>query len=635
MATTRSTPSTTFRDLALALTDEERRELLRKIRQSLSLRTADEESVYSRRIPDSERQGIIAREIAELGLWRRIRLFLRKVFGTRTGRDAFVDFRLSEIRRRIRRGCGELGAVELHSVGAEVARVSWEVYRAAYALIPVFLDFWRGTDYLQDSIEYLLSQRIPAARTNLLDLVTAEEMQDAFMENELKSDVRKLVVERLGTYLDDIPDDLFGHLEEGILPLYYLRPLGLLDFNRFFSVFGFDPGVVPPEEPPPFKDAPTSAALPVMEGMFYALHSANRLEKGFYIHTDIIDRYLELKERQEPVDPSRAEDATRGPEVLPESGGPENEGLVAAEPAPADDAEEESYQRRRIHVQQIREQIEQLHAAAARLSREITFSDLLRFYRRDPWYRMVAYLPRLRLRDFHQSFLRMRVLSQLDQSFGEVRIGVVKRMTEELFGGTPPPFEYYRPAVLSAPDRLGLPRFGHVRSANILYNFLRHLYRGRMQEVVRILSRVLPVRQREASSDLVVHVAGIEEALADLEDFDQSFAPDSDDGKAFYRVRYGVEKDITLHRSYRNLVQQKDREVKGIVDAGLEHLRGLRRVLGNLQRALSDQLRQRYAEADTKVNAVDGLDGLIDLFSERIEILDRLMKQTLAMEEGY
>ncbi len=627
MSTARTTPSTTFRDLALALTDEERRELLRKIRTSLSLRSADEDLLFDRRLADSERREVIAKEISELSVWRRIRFFLRKLFGAHSGDQSFVDFRLGEIRRRIRRVCAAMGPVEPHTVSCEVARATWDVYQRAYALIPIFLDFWRGGDFLQDAIEYVLSQRIPAARTQLGDFVSIEEMQDAFMQNELKSDVRKLVVERLGSYLDEIPDDLFAHLEEGILPLYFLRPLCLLDFNRFFGVFGFDPGVVLPEEEPPFKDAPTSAALPVIEGLYYGLHSAARLDKGFHVHTDLIDRYLERKETRENESAGQSAPASSGEPAVFEA---------PASEEPDDEMEDEdAYQRRRAYVQEIREQFERLHASAGRLTAHLPFPDVLRYYRRDPWYRMVAYLPKLRLRDFHQSFLRMRVLGELDSSFGDIRAGVVRRMSEELFGGRGAPFEYFRPAVLSAPDRLGLPRFRHVRSANVMYNFLRLIYRGHMQEMVRILSRVLPVRQRDASSDLVVHVAGVEEGLAQIEGFDASFAPDTDDGKAFYRVRYGVEKDITLHRSYRNLVQQKDREVKGIIDSGMEHIRGLRRVLANLQRALTDHLRQRYAEVDQRVSAVDGLDGLLDTYLERIDLFDRLMKQTRAMEEGY
>ena len=120
-----------------------------------------------------------------------------------------------------------------------------------------------------------------------------------------------------------------------------------------------------------------------------------------------------------------------------------------------------------------------------------------------------------------------------------------------------------------------------------------------------------------------------------MEEFDRSFAPDSDDGKAFFRVRYGVEKDVTLHRSYRNIVQQKDREVRSNIDLSREHIRGLQLVLENLQRTASDQLRQRFAEADQRVSALDGLDTLLAVYSEKMAKLEKLMKQILAMEEGY
>jgi hypothetical protein len=353
----------------------------------------------------------------------------------------------------------------------------------------------------------------------------------------------------------------------------------------------------------------------------------------------MIDRYLERKEQQERDESASVGEAGQPGAVAPgvhsgAAGGTSVESSGGASDERANE-EEEAYQRRKVHVQEIREQLTALHAAAARLANRVPFPDLLRYYRRDPWYRMAVYLPKLRLRDFHQSFLRIRVLSQLDESFAEVRSGVVRRMTEELFGGAPPPFENFRPAVLSAPDKLGLPRFRHVKSANILYNFLRHVYHGRMQESVRILTRTLPVRQRDSSSDMVLRVAGVEETLADLEDFDRSFAPDSDDGKAFFRVRYGVEKDITLHRTYRNIVQQRDREVRGLIDRGMEHVRGLQNVFTNLQRTLTDQIRERYANADQQANPVDGLDTLLDTYVEKISTLDRLMKQTLAMEEGY
>jgi len=618
--------TTTLRDLALALSEDERRELLRKISRSLSLKNAEERPIYDRNMAETERHEIIATEIDRLSFWRRLRFLLRRIFTTKPHDQAFIEFRLAEMRRRIRAACPRMSPIEFHSMCAETAVATWELYKAAYPLIPMFLDLWRSGDYLQESIEFLLSQQIPAARNDLYDFTTVHELQDSFMKSELKADVRKLVVDRLNVYLEEIPDDLFGHLEEGVLPLYLMRPLCLLDYNRFFETFGFDPGIAPPEGEPPFKSAPTSAALPLVEGLFYSLHSALRLEKGFYVHRDLLERYLELKEGRE----AEEEKSEGGGAAIVDPAAPGGEERGSDGGA----SESEDGERRGL-VNEICDQLAGLHAAANRLSARVPFAEIVRFYRKDPWHKIVAYMPRLRLRDFYQSYLRMRILSQLDERFPEVRAGAVSRMTEDLFGAAPTPFEYFRPAVLTAPATLGLPVFRHIRSASVLHNFLRQVYRPRLQEMARLMSRVLPVRQRDSSSELVTHVAGIERAMADLDDFDSSFAPDSDDGKAFFRVRYGVEKDITLHRSYRNIVQQKDREVRTIVDKAMGHLRGLRQVFATIQRALTDQLRQRYAEADTKVSAVDGLDGLLDYYSEKLDLLDKLMKQTIAMEEGY
>ena len=499
MAGTRSGATETFRDLALALTDEQRRELLRKISTSLSLRDADEQPIYKRDIAAADRHGLIAQEIERLGVWRRIRFFLRRVFTTKPHDDAFIEFRLQELRRRIRAGCPAMAPLEHHSVCTEVAVAMWELYKAAYPLIPVFLDLWRTSSYLQESVEYLLSHQIPAARSNLMDFASVEELQDAYLENELKSDVRKLVVERLGLYLDEIPDDLFTHLEEGVLPLYFLRPLCLLDYNRFFEVFGFDPGVSPPDGTPPFKPAPTSAALPQLESLYFALHTASRLEKGFHVHLDLLDRYLELKGRQDEPETGSSPGTTDEPE--PEAESPDAGEDVPSEVVPLDGEDGGGVsEQNRERLQLLRDDLDTLHAEAAKLSAHLPFPDVVRYYRRDPWHKLAAYMPKLRLRDFHQSYLTMRVLSQLDAQFGDVRVGVVSRMTEDLFGDSTVPFEYFRPAILSAPDKLGLPRFRHVRSATVMYNFLCRVYRPRLQEIVRTLSRILPVRQRDKQS---------------------------------------------------------------------------------------------------------------------------------------
>ncbi|MFW5783413.1 MAG: DUF5312 family protein [Spirochaetota bacterium] len=609
MSTRAERPSSTFRDLARALSEDERRSLLQRISQSLSLKQPRSDRPFRQVVGEQSRSEVIAHEIAEMGFWQRVRYFIRRLFSAKNEQETYLEFKLAHIRRRARYVCPRLGAIEHHSASATIADRTWELYRVAYPTIPLFHDFWKGGEYWQESVEHLLEQRVPGAKSSLYDLVRLEELQEAFFRNELKGDVRKLVVDRLGEYLQSIPDELLARIKEGLLPFYHLRQIGLFEFNRFFEVFGFNPGIAPPEETPPFRDAPASAALPVLESLYYALHSAGKIDPDFYVHSEIIDRYLEIKERR--------------PDQV---GGAGTDG---------EERSEREYRRRKTRLEETKEGIRELHQTCRSLARAVPFADLIRYYTRDPWLRIKPYVPELNLREFYRSYLMIRLLGELDSRFPEIRRGVADRMTRELFDADPPSMSYFRTGVQITPEKGGFPTFLHMRSLTVAYSFLRFLYRGRMQEMVRILSRILPVRQRDSSSDLIVHVSGTEAALADIEDFDRSFSPETEDGKAFYHVRYAVESDVTMQRSYRNLVQQRDREAAAIVDKATEHISSLARVFETLERDLTDQVRERYAAADHRVNSLDGLDRLLREQRAKMEKYVSLIRQVRAMEEGY
>ena len=627
MPTPEASVGATFRDLALALSDDERRSLLRKINASLSLVSESKRPHLRPGYEEPSRRDVIMEEIEALTFWQRLRFFIRKLLSARGSEQAYIEFRLADLRRRARHVMPALRGLEFHSVPGAVAAAVWELYRAAYPVIPVFLDLWRTHTYLHAAVEHLLSERVPSARSTLFDFTALEELQETFLKSELKGDVRKMVVDRLQSYIDQIPEDVFTHLEAGLLPFYHLRQLCLFDFDEAFRVFGYDPGLAPPEAVPPFRDAPASAARPVMESLYYGLHSSARLEAGFPLHTEILDRYLELKDLEQPETQPKTEPASGASAPL--------ERVAPSEEAGADAARQAAYRSRQPRIEELRGQIRELHVAARTLARSVPLAELIRYYARDPWRAISPYVPKLKLREFYRSYLMLGLLTQLDQHFPEVRRGVVRRMTRELFGGDPPPLDHFRTGVQLTPDRAGLPSFTHIHSVTLALNFLRHVYRGRMQEMVRILSRILSVRQRDSSSDLVAHVSGTEEAWANLEDFDESFSPESDDGKAYLRIRYGVETDLSLHRSFRSVVGQRDREAGMLADAAAEHLRGLNAVFATVRRNLTDQIRERYAEADVRANRLNGLDQLLETYRGRLTLFERLMRQTRAMEEGY
>lgn len=622
-----------LRDLALALTEEERRDLLKRINSALSLKQSADPQVSPHALSREKRLELMREEIAGLSFFDRLVFWFKRLLSTKGDEDTFIAFKLGRLRRRLR--AAGLTVVMPATISERVAQVVWDLYKAAYGLIPVFLDLWRGGTYLQDSVEYLLSMRIPGARKNLYDFVALEELQERYLETERKQEVRDLVLTRLDEYLADVPDDIFDHLGEGVMPLYMLRGVCLFDYNYFFDVFGFDPGVVPPEETPPFRESPTSAAIGPIEELYSSLHSASKLPKDSFVHSELLDRYLEIKESETEPEAAAATVAA-DLDLLADKGGsdPAASG-EESEPDPQNQREEDAYQKRHETVDQLKSLLRDLGQQVRRTSSRIPFVELVRYYRSDPYYKLRSNVPRINLREFYSSYLTMRLLSQVDRGFKEIRRGVVSRLTKQLFGRELQPFEFYRPGIQPATNRMGLPAFQHMRSLNVLYNFLRLIYHGHMQETVRILSRILPIRQRDASSGLVVHVAGLEDVHDHIRAFDYSFSPDSDDGKAFLRIRFAVEKDVTQHRTYRNIVTAKDREARQLLDRGMEHVTGLERSFSEIQRSLTDQLRERYAAADSLVSRLDGLDHLLERNLEKIATFNRLIKQVIAGEEGY
>jgi hypothetical protein len=607
--TTRGRVRDTFRDLALAMPEEERKALHSRIVSSLSLRSSGSPGSLTSGSTAENKKEIIEGEIERLSLWQKLRYFVRRLLSTHSDEQAYLEFRLAEVRRRATRALPGLRPMEPHSVSSEVARETWSLYKAAYPVIPLFVDLWRQEHYLQRAVEHLLRQHIPDAKDDLYSFVSLQELQETFYKNERKGDVRSLVLDRLEDYLSKIPREILSELAGGLEPLYFLKQIAIYDYNTLFKTFGFDPGIAPPEEVPPFTDAPTSAALPQIELLYLALYTTAKLSRDFHIHPELIDRYLAVKQSEKHPHQSERKD---------EDG------------EPSGNAEQRSRR-----VSELESAIRKLQRESRAFAARVPLADVIRFYSRDPWIRMRPYVPRIDLEAFYRSDLTMKLLSQLDDRFSEVRKGVIERMVRRLFGGEPSPLNHFKNGPHLLAERYESDRYSHIYSLTVTFQFLRKIFHGRMHEMFRILTRILPVRQRDSSSDLATHLAGVDEIYADIEDFDASFSPETEDGKAYFRVRYGVEKDVSLQRSYHNQLLQRDRESGVLVERAVEHLRGLMRVVNNIQATLTDQVRERYASNDPRVNELDGLDQLLAQQAEKLEQFDRVISHIRAMEQGH
>ncbi len=587
----------TIHDLANALPPEERKELHRRIVKSLSIHDKGEERVYGGEVKKDERIELIRRDMSRLSLWERVRFFFKRLFTSKPDHEAFVDFRLQACHDRIRRNPIPIIADNGETYGPVVAERFYDLFQAVSPLLSMFRELWSGEDFFESMVATVLESRIAEAKRNLSDFISTREMQDLLVDFQGKAEIKKVLLDRVAKYFGNIPTDLFLEVEDGLLPLYYLKSICLFDYRGFFEQFGFTADEIEVgSEYPSFKPAPMGTVCPYLEEMHYGVYTARRKGNKREVHGDLLKIYVQDKQRD------RAE-----------------EGDVQS------------------GVRTISERLRHIWKSVDEFSAAVPLADMIRLARSDPYYRLMAYVPKLSLRDFYYAALKMRVLQSLDDRFPDVRMGVIGRLIDNIFPDGLLEFSFYRSAAQASVKKLGLPAFRYVKSLNVLYNYVLSHFRPRLLPLIRNTARVLPPKLRDVGNRLLVDASAMDDLGDEIRKYDESFSPDSDAGKAFGRIRIALEHDLTQQRSYRVLVAQKDREAKNMLDRGVEHLNTIAAAFRKIEaEGIHPNGREgARTESESRLGAVRASiqDRLTD-DADELSLVQRLLAHLVHMEQG-
>ena len=588
--------SSRFPELVQALPDQERHDLYRRIMKSLSLDFDRSQRIFPAEVQRTQRAELIRRDMNRMPFWMRFRVWLRRLLTGKKREDCFLDARLAALRRKLQ--SAGLHSTGTHSDGIDphIAERVFELYRAAYPVIPLLGHLWEKKESLRLIIHRLLEVKIPDAKHSPEDLLPQSDMEDIFIRTQSKEDIRRELLSRLDEYLKSIPNEIYAQIETGVIPLYYMRDMGLFDYQRFFQQFGYRPGLAPPGDKPNMRQASAQATLPYLEELYYAIYSSLKVPRKFFVHRELLEDFAD-----------RNEEST-------ERTSPEQE--------------------RKAVVAHLGEHLRDLHDAVLRFNHRTPLVELIRFYRNDPYYRVMAYAPQLNLREFYNNSMRIEILSRLDEQFPEIRQGVIDRLISEIFSGDLRHFDFLPESTPSTLRSQGLPPIKHVAALNVLHQYVKYPFKRDLQEFLRVLGRMMPARQKEIANAIVDHSSGLQDVEEKAESLDQGFSPDADSGKIFHRVRYAADSDAVQHRSYRNLVTQTDREIGTLIDAGLAHIEGIRSALQEIKSAVPDALRERYSLYDPTDPHQNALEWKLAEESSTLQKVRTLITQKMAMEEG-
>ena len=589
---------TKLEEISSELPEPERRELLARITRSMGREGRPE---YSRiELKQEERERLLAEEMQNLSLWDRFVLWLRGVFSGKSKRDVFVGLKIKQLKRGIRHKSSGLTGFETRDLMSKFARQLFDLYHAAFPLRGLFQAFHTDSEFRSRAVTHLFDNKLPEAKRTLEDFLPTEEMEKIFHDTGSEEDVEKRLMRNFNEYGKRIPDKLVRQLEEGIKPLIYLKNLVLFPYTNTFRHFNYQPtpGVLE-DKYPFFTNAPVMLMLDQLERLWHALNLAANLGAEWFFHEELQAFYIEEllaseEEAAEVVDLDQEEEVTEHTTALGE-----------------------------------------LVDRAGDFLKKVPLLDLLRYFRKDPYYKLVFAVPRFQAKPLYISGLRERILAQLEQRIVVVKKRVIEKKIEEIFK-TAQLFEmfYYVENPSFDYTRLELPYFSYTKSLKILYNYLSKIYKGYIQETLQITNSYIVSGNRIIQTRLNQYAAGLEELEAKLVLFDRSLAPDEDDGKTLLRLRHRLETDLAQQKLYRNFVVQKDKEARELLDQGIEYLIGIKRVYDDLLSSPMESIKSALKTLHYFKGKNQTLSGLLRVVSDLVVDFQELLSQLIALEKG-
>jgi len=583
-------------ELSTALPEKERKELLDRIGKRMEREESDEAVPVE--LHDNEREKIITYEMKKATAWVRFMVWLRTFMTGHSREDVFLEVRLRLLRSKIRQETPGLSGFDTRDLSSKFARKLYDLYRKVQLVAGVYHAMASDKAVRGAAYAWYMESRWEQAKKGVDQFIGMEEMEQIFSETGQTEEIKKKLSLRLNDYVRSIPESFVLQLEEQARLHLAVSRLASFPFASFFRYFSYNLTDAVDAKYPSFENAPVMLTLDLMEQLYVSFALIHRCGPDYIYAEEPIAYYLAIRNGAKP-------------------------GSDAAREKAADDLAH-----LQTDIQALVKEIDSFEAVVPLL-------DLLRYFRKDPWYQLVFNAPRLYLRTLYFSTLKARVGHELDERLGTIKERVIgNKIQEVLKGQKMVEFSYYK----EHPDfdfrKLSLPYFSCIRSLTLLYNYILQQFKGTMQEAAQIVAGTALANNRITQNRLTQNMSGLEDLEARIVLFDRSLSPDEEDGKQMGRFRFSVATDLLLQKSYRAFVAQKDRDARDLIDKARECLTGVRKIFDEIRTSTFDNTRSLLKTLHMYRGRNQTLGQILNGRSEAIGIFLKLLDQVLELEKG-
>jgi len=580
-------------ELSDNLPDEERKELLGRIAKKPAEEEADD--VVPVELPQEERARMIAHDMQQAGFWTKFLLWWRGLITGHGKKDVFVDLQLRKLRSRIRGANPGLSGFETRDLTPKFGRCLYDLYTRTYPLLGAYAALNTDKNMKNSAYAYFVETVIPQPKKKLAEFITDDEMEEIYAASGQIEDIRRKLNLRLNDYMKSIPDATFSQMEEQVRLHLHVGKLVLFPFATLFRYFNYTPGEALDPKYPVFGHAPAMLMLDLLERFSSAIVLIRKHGPAYaYAEEPLAYQFLS------PV-AGTEEDPTRVPKEM----------------------------------ERIRGQLQEFLHEVDAFDHAVPLFDLIRYFRKDPYYSVNITPPSLHLRSMYFSRLKGGLMKELDDRIASIRQRVVRRKIQDVFKGQKTlELSHYREVPAFDFRKLGLPCFMHPSSLAFVYNFIVLQYKQGIQESVQLMGNYVLGNNRITQNRLLQSTSGLEDMDARILVFDRSLSPEEEDGKLLIRFRYNVATDLVLQKSYRSFVQQKDKDARDMVERAKESLTGVKRILDEVRTSTMESIRSALKTLHMHRGKSQTLAQILNARADGIGVFLQLLDQLLDLEKS-
>ena len=597
--------STIFDDLSTSITEKERRDLLKKINLSMNINPGIDESIYNVEMNKDERSRMLIEDLKNLTFFEKILLKIKQLFSGKSEGAVYTDLRFKQLKKSINRKMPGITGFETRNISRKMADIVYALYMKSAPLIDVFRDFWSQGETFHLVLSELINEQMDGAVREIDDLITDEEIEKILYDRETKSAIREEVLKKLNIHVKKIPKKIFDDIEDEIMPLYYFRSIILFPYPQFLKLFGFNPADAGGSFS--FKSASAMLCLEYLEKLYYAVYMVQKVSTPIRIN-DLIGKYFAVEKTEDYGEAEEDED---------------------------EDEDDEKNQLTGGELQWFYSKLNDINTECRKVSRKVPLIELIKYFRNDIYYKLAFYIPRLKLKDFYYANLKIHLLEQVDSKYTNARNVLIEKNINRFFNNLQmKKFLHYRYYTSFDYSKIGVTYFHHVKTMEILFNYLDHYYNKIYRSMIDVVTRILFSQDKITINSVMVNLSALDDAYIKIQDFDNSLGPDEEDGKLFLRLRYGLGNDNAYLKMYKSFIAQKNKTTKDIITKSIDAFDNLIKVFQLLEISPSyevkNTLKNNYLINGKNVSFKEHIDGCL----ENIKYFRTLLTQLRKFEEG-